>query len=319
MKENLREYARFGISQHMLYGVCKEQPEHHLKTLGEALQLVTQPGFLPSGRIEHIDVCVPVDEPYRSQAIDILNEYRPGIKFVYNKHLVPFMNFYPGASHGIGMDEILDISTREVDAAHAIGANHTVIAPGHDYPEDRVKAVAGLEEYMTGICDYIQKKGWDIRLLLEPFDRKFKQFLLGPSGETARFIKRLKDDGLPVGISLDMAHVPLTGETFEQAIETYHWYGLIEHVHIGNCVMRGDPKNPDYGDTHPALGIPEGEVGVPELERILKALLGIGYLSRENPGSITVESRPFPSMNEGETVKNNFGLLFKAWENLELQ
>ena len=108
-----------------------------------------------------------------------------------------------------------------------------------------------------------------------------------------------------------MAHVPLMGESFKQAIATVAPY--LKRVHLGNCVLK-DKKNPRYGDTHPPMGFEGGEIDVPELTNILGFLLNSNFLNSNNRGSLLIEITPWPGKTIDETINDNLTRLDKAWE-----
>ena len=126
-----------------------------------------------------------------------------------------------------------------------------------------------------------------------------------------RFIESLKPETDNLGIELDVAHVPLMGESFETAIRTVAPY--LGRVHLGNCVLR-DKTHPHYGDTHPPIGLPGGEIDVPELLQILRLLLDAGFLSTENRGNLLIEMTPWPGRSVEQTIADGFGRLNAAWK-----
>jgi sugar phosphate isomerase/epimerase len=148
--------------------------------------------------------------------------------------------------------------------------------------------------------------------MLEPFDTQVdKKFLYGSTEACVRLIESLRPEVDNLGIELDMAHVPLMGETFAQAISTAAPY--LERVHLGNCVLQ-DHDHPRYGDTHPPIGYPGGEIDVPELVEILTHLMEIGYLSTARRGSLVMEMTPWPEWSVEDTVSDSMARLVEAWQ-----
>jgi sugar phosphate isomerase/epimerase len=125
-----------------------------------------------------------------------------------------------------------------------------------------------------------------------------------------QLIEALRPEVDNLGIELDMAHLPLMGESFESAIRTCAPY--LKRVHLGNCVLR-DTTHPRYGDTHPPIGFPGGEIDIPEIVEILTALLDVGFLNRESRGNLVVEMTPWPGKTVAETVADNFARIEEAW------
>jgi hypothetical protein len=111
-----------------------------------------------------------------------------------------------------------------------------------------------------------------------------------------------------------MAHLPLMCEDFSSAIT--HTSQYLKRIHLGNCVLK-DKTNPRWGDTHPPIGFNGGEIDVPELVTILRALLNCGFLNRKKRGNLLLEMTPFPGKSVDYTVADNFSRLERAWEKVK--
>jgi hypothetical protein len=74
-----------------------------------------------------------------------------------------------------------------------------------------------------------------------------------------------------------------------------------------------DKGNPRWGDTHPPIGFDGGEIDIPELVVILKALLDCGFLDKNNRGNLLIEMTPFPGRSVEFTIEDNFTHLKQAW------
>ena len=172
---------------------------------------------------------------------------------------------------------------------------------------------AAFADFCRWLCGELKPHG--ITALLEPFDMTIdKKFLYGPTKECVALIESLRPDVDNLAIELDAAHVPLMGETFEDASRTVAPH--LKRVHLGNCVLR-DKANPRYGDTHPPMGYPGGEIDVPELTKILRALLEIGFLNLKERGSLVIEMTPWPDKSVEETIADGFERLNAAWKGVE--
>jgi len=114
-----------------------------------------------------------------------------------------------------------------------------------------------------------------------------------------------------IGIELDIAHLPLMREELVSSIQrSAKW---LKRVHLGNCVMK-DTADPFYGDRHPPVGYPGGEIDVPQLQTALRALLDVGFLSMGKRGDVVLELNPFPGKSEDESVRDNLSRVMRAWE-----
>lgn len=100
-------------------------------------------------------------------------------------------------------------------------------------------------------------------------------------------------------------------ENFASAINaTGPW---LKRIHLGNCVLK-DKSHPCYGDTHPPAGYLGGEIDIPEMTEILRSLLDVGFLDKENRGNLLIEMTPWPGKTVEETITDGFDRLEKAWK-----
>jgi hypothetical protein len=77
-----------------------------------------------------------------------------------------------------------------------------------------------------------------------------------------------------------------------------------------------DRDHPRWGDTHPPIGFPGGEIDIPELKCILRALLDCGFLDRKKRGDLLLEMTPFPGKSVEFTVRDGFARLEQAWREI---
>lgn len=298
MKNNIRDYARIGLVHHLLYPKCTTDPDDHVATLGE---------FVKRNDIETLDCCIPYGEDRRSKIIPVVRDC--GKEVVYAMHLFPMRKISLGTTCPQEQGLIRLVAEEQIRMAVAIGATGFIFPSGADVPADRDAAKQAFGRFCRWFAGELKAHG--ITAMLEPFDRTFdKKYLYGSSEECVELIESLKPDVDNFGIELDMAHVPLMGESFEHAIRVCAPH--LRRVHLGNCVMR-DSSNPWYGDNHPPVGIDGGEIDVAQLARILELLLEVGYLSVENRGALIFEMQPFPHRSVDYTVSDNLQRLDKAW------
>jgi sugar phosphate isomerase/epimerase len=300
LKDSIREYARIGLVHHMLYPKCTMDADDHMRTILE---------FVKRNDIETLDCCIPYGEERRKVVIPAVRDC--GKEVVYAFHLFPLRKISLGSVNP-GEQGLTRLAVDDqVKVAAAVNATGFVFASGSDVPdEERPAAREAFRDFCRYFAGVLKPHGMDA--LLEPFDRTFDvKFLYGPSEECVELIDSLLPQVDNFGIELDMAHVPLMGETFEHAIRVCSKH--LRRVHLGNCVMR-DTTNPWYGDKHPPMGFEGGEIDVPQLVGILECLLDVGYLSKENRGALVIEMRPFPDRTPEETAEDNLRRLDKAWE-----
>jgi len=301
MKNSIREYARIGLVHHMLYPDCGERPDEHVSTL-KALAARED--------IETFDCCLPYDKTTRSELI-------PALRDCGKSDITFATHFFPLRKHSFcdpsppAQAQARMIVKDMVECAAAIGATGFIFASGGPSPNAATPAHHGaFAEFCHWLSGELKPHG--ITAMLEPFDTTVdKKFLYGPTAECVELIESLKPDIDNLGIELDMAHVPLMNESFEQAIRTVAPY--LRRVHLGNCVLR-EKAHPLYGDTHPPAGLPGGEIDVPEMTEILRLLLEVGFLSREDRGNLVIEMTPWPGKTVEETITDAFERLNQAWE-----
>jgi sugar phosphate isomerase/epimerase len=299
-KADIREYARLGLVHHLLYPKCTVDPDDHVQTL---LEFVRRPD------IETLDCCIPFGAERRQALIPAVRGC--GKEVVYAMHLFPLRKISFGTCCPQEQGLIRLAVRDQIEMAVAAGATGFIFASGADVaPAERPAARRAFANFCRWFAGELRPHG--MTALLEPFDRTIdKKFLYGPSTECVELVESLRPEVDNLAIELDMAHVPLMGETFEQAIRTCVPH--VKRVHLGNCVKR-HPESPWYGDKHPPIGLEGGEIDVPELAGILALLLDVGYLNRENRGALILEVQCFPGLSPAETVQDNLRRLGAAWD-----
>jgi len=300
MPDRITQYARLGLVHHMLYPDCGERPADHVRTL-KALAARTD--------IETLDCCLPYDPVAREELIPALrNCGKTDIAFAV--HFFPLRQLSFCSTSSSEQAQARMIVSDMVEGAAAIGATGFIFASGGPTPAEATpENRAAFAAFCRWLCGRLEPHG--IIAQLEPFDGTIdKKFLYGPTAECVALVESLKPEVENLGIELDLAHVPLMGESFEQAIRTVAPH--LVRVHLGNCVLR-DKDHPRYGDTHPPIGFPGGEIGEAELTEILRLLRDVGFLSREHRGNLVIEMTPWPGRSVEESIVDGFERLNAAW------
>ena len=300
MQEEIRDYARMGFVHHMLYPECMDDAEAHMRTL-EA--------FVQRDDMETFDCCLPYGEARRERLIPVVRDSgKEHIAFA--THLFPLRKIGLSSRAPHEQAQIRMIVKDMIECAAAVGATGMIFASGGPAPGDAIPAdYEAFADFCHWLCTELRPHG--ITALLEPFDTTIdKKFLYGPTAECMALIESLTPKIDNFGIELDLAHVPLMFETFEDAIRTVA--PALRRVHLGNCVLK-DASHPRYGDTHPPIGYEGGEIDVPEVAEILRCLLGVGFLSKESRGDLLIEMTPWPGRTVDETIADTTDRLARAW------
>jgi sugar phosphate isomerase/epimerase len=303
MSHNLQDYARLGLVHHMLYPDCGEDAREHVRTLT---------ALAARDDIETFDCCLPYDPAAREELVPLLRACGKA-DIAFAAHFFPLRKLSLCSTSVTERAQAKMLMKEMIECAAAIGATGFIFASGGPTPASATPAHrAAFADFCRWLCGELKPHG--IAALLEPFDTDIdKKFLYGPTAECVALIDSLKPEVDNLGLELDMAHLPLMGESFEHAIRTAAPY--LKRVHLGNCVLQ-DPTHPRYGDTHPPVGYPGGEIDTPEQTEILRHLLEIGFLSRERRGNLLIEMTPWPGRSVEDTVADGFERLQQAWKAL---
>ncbi len=183
--------------------------------------------------------------------------------------------------------------------------------------EQREATTERLVQDLQELCDYAaaQSKKRLLFITFENFDRDVeKKRLIGPTAETVKMADAINRPNF--GLTIDLSHLPLLGETAAYALQTAAPHLI--HAHIGNCVI--DHKDSAlYGDFHPRFGHPLGRNDLPEVVDYLRQLDAVQYWTRarEKLGStpiLSMELRPIPGEESAEAVLANGKRTFtRAW------
>lgn len=297
--EDIRKYAKIGLVYHLLYPQCVADPDYHINTLEQ---------FVQRTDIETLDCCIPFGDERRQRAGRALTECEKEV--VCAAHLFPFGKLSPATGNPQEQAIVRLVMEDQIQTAAAAGAVGFIIASGSDVLEEqRPDAREAFADFCVWFCK--RAKQYNMTIMLEPMDRTFdKRFLYGPTEECAQLVESLAHQVDNFGIELDVAHLPLMGESFRDAFRTVAPY--LKRVHLGNCVT-SDPASPWYGDKHPPIGIEGGEIDVAQLADVLRAALEIGYIGKDNRGALVFEIQPFPGRSVEQTVRDNMDRLERAW------
>ena len=205
-----------------------------------------------------------------------------------------------------------------IDEAIDLGSVMAMVqGPLDTAPDQREATTDRLIEDLQELCDYAVAKSHKKQLFItfENFDRDIeKKRLIGPTVEAAQMADSVNRPNF--GLTIDLSHLPLLGETSEHALTTAGRHLI--HAHIGNCVI-DHADSALYGDFHPRFGHPLGRNDLPEVVDYLKQLDSVNYWNkaRERLGStpiLSMELRTIPGEESPEAVLANGKRTFmRAW------
>lgn len=302
MKEDIYNYIKLGINHHLLNFKCFQDYKYHLKTLPFVLN---HPAF------QIVDLFVVKDDGIREREIELIKA--SGKEIIYNgAFMLPDTKYNPHSLIEAEREEIFRLLKQQADLAIEVRASMFVIVSNF-IPEknQREEAKEGFSRFLSDFASYIRERS-DMKVVLEPGDGNIdKRFLCGPTKESAEVVRKVRQKGtINLGLMIDMSHLPLLGESFEEAVEAAG--DLLWHVHLGSCIIK-DKTHPLYGDKHPPLGLEGGEHGVEELAGFLKELLKSAYLNKEERKPVTLEVRPALGSTAQETLSDQIQVLREAW------
>jgi len=207
---------------------------------------------------------------------------------------------------------------RHIDHAYELGARLWMACSGRDPgPVTRAAANDAFVRSLGELCAYARQRATDyvLGITFENFDYNVeKKFLVGPTVQAAEVVRAVRAAGHPnMGLTVDLSHLPLLGETPAHALSAAGEYLL--HAHIGNCILR-NKQHPFFGDNHPRFGIPDGENGVPEVAEFIRQLRAQGFFSRAVPTGrpvLTIEVKPMPGEDGDLVLANAQRVWQQAW------
>lgn len=263
-----------------------------------------------------IEIAPPKDPAIRQQARDLLASAQ--IQVVYLPILPIIVENLALASadsdqRAYAMSRLQTL----IDEAIEFDAPLAMITGQKDVSDaERPAAVARLVEDIQQLCDYAAAKS-NKRLLhitFENFDRDIeKKRIIGPTHEAVALAEAVSRENF--GLTIDLSHLPLLGETSEHALQTAAPH--IIHAHIGNCVI-DHPDSTLYGDFHPRFGHPLGRSDLPEVTDYLRQLDTIDYWTRARnrlgtTPILSMELRAFPNESPTAILANGKRTFIRAW------
>ncbi len=303
MREAIQNYCRFGIVLSMAYPECVISEDAYLSSLKKILVdpffQVVELGSLPFATIEnkvtsmvkvaHCDMTFSGHSLLFSQKLNInsLNEEE--------------------------RQKAVLLLKGGIDKAYSWGCEAFQFL-SRQYEEGKQEAY--LQQLVIStkeLCAYAKQKG-DMTVCLEVFDHSIdKKALLGPAPLVRRYAQEVCKEYDNFGIMVDCSHIPMIGESINEAIDPVK--GYIRHVHVGNTFI-SDPNHPSYGDTHPRFGYPGSENDTQYLTDFLQKMKDVGYLKEGGENMLSFEVKPQDDEDSDLVVANAKRTLLDAWKRI---
>lgn len=209
-----------------------------------------------------------------------------------------------------GRQKALETLKEGIDEAYEMGAEAFTFLSGRYEENKEDEAFNLLLKSTKELCGYASAKG-NLKIILEAFDNRIdKKSLIGPAWLAKKLAKEITGHYDNFGLTVDLSHIPLIGETYEEAVLPVKKY--LMHAHIGNCVLK-DPLLRGYGDVHPRFGYPGGENDTEQLAAFLRVLLKIGFLNEKCPPVVSFEVKPFEDEDPEIVIAGSKRALNDAW------
>lgn len=301
-------YMDFGVVHPLAYFECRGGGGPVLETLQT---IVDDPWF---GAVE---IAPPADPAVRAKARELLAAaqlqvvYLPILPIIIEDLGLGSADEARRAAAQARMRTLLDEAI-EFDAPLAM-----ITGPRDPGPAERAATVERLAADLRALCDYADanSKRRRLHLTFENFDREIeKKRIIGPTVEAVALIEAV--DRPNIGLTIDLSHLPLLGETSAQALRAAAPHLI--HAHIGNGVI-DHPESPLYGDFHPRFGHPLGRNDLPQVVEYLNELHALDYWTRarERLGGtpiLSIELKSSGTENSATILANGKRTFGRAWQ-----
>lgn len=303
MDESIYKYAKIGL----IFGMAFPGTGKDAGSIAENMKKVVTDDYFNA-----IEITCIQDEKTRQTVKEMLNVSHMTVTYGAQPTLL---------RTGLNINDIDEEARQEalvllkegIDEAYEMGAEAFTFLSGRYDVKKRDEAYNSLVRSTKELYAYAKSNG-NMQIILEVFDYNVdKKSLIGPSRLAKQFADEITKEYDNFGLTVDMGHIPLIKETFEEAVLPVKQY--LKHVHIGNCVIKNSSLL-GYGDTHPRFGFPSSENDVEQLVSFLKILKNTGFLNKKKPAIINFEVKPSIGEDPEIIIANSKRTLNMAWAKL---
>ncbi|MGE4452937.1 MAG: TIM barrel protein [Sphaerochaeta sp.] len=300
MKRDIHSYCRLGIVVSMAYPGCSESEQAYQDSLK---RLLVDPFFqvMELGSLPFPSLYDTV--PHMVRTAHCVSTYSGHSRLFAKKLNINSLN----------EDErrqAVKTLKMGIDEAYRMGCEEfQFLSRGYEKGKED-SYLDALTASTKELCAYAKSKG-SMPVVLEVFDHTIdKKSLLGPSSLVEKYVEAVCLEYDNFGIMIDCSHIPMIGESIDEAVDPIKHY--IRHVHVGNTYI-SDPNHPSYGDNHPRFGYPGSENDTDYLASFLKKLKEIGYLKQGGRNILSFEVKPQAGEDAELVVANAKRTLLDAW------
>lgn len=307
-KTKIQDFARIGVVTYTAYpGLMTGEI-----TMADVVRAIGADEYFDTVEVTWIN-----NADARTEAIKAADEFSMSVVFAAQPYLLA-RKLNLSAQDERSRKEAVKICRQAIDQARAWDASAFVVLSGPDPgPEKRAAGADALLRSLSELCRYAAGKTGTIPVLLETCDRggfgknQLNQ-LVGPTVEAVEIARRIRSKHENFGLLLNLAHLPLLKEFPAQAVELAK--DFLGGVHIGNCVI-SNPNHPAFGNTYPPLGIPEGEIGRPQMTEFIGELLRVGFLDEGNVrlGQVSFDVAPVAPQTSADVIEQTKEMLDGAF------
>src|SRR5665648_672797 len=209
MQESMYKFMKVGLIHFMAYPETMKGDGPILETL----QKIAEDDFFTAVEVSWIK-----DDKVRDKAKKLLEVSHLTVAYgAQPRLLVKKLNL--NSSNEAERQEAVNEVKAGVDEAYEIEAKSLAFLSGVDPGgQEREQAIKLLVSSIKEICAYAKSKG-DLGITLEIFDQEIdKKCLIGPAKDARRVAAEVRKEFDNFGLMVDLSHLPLLGETPEQAI-----------------------------------------------------------------------------------------------------
>lgn len=302
MKENIHDYCKVGIVHFMMWKDCIKGDGDH----GSVDVILNDPFF------DAIELTRINDAGTRRNVASKIKASGKAVGFGAQPVLLTQkldLNHLDEAERQKAVAGVLAVVPQAVE----LGARGFALLSGKNVAPDRKsEAFEQLLKSLHEIAGALRKHAGP-PLILETFDQLpyGKNCLIGSNADAAVIAREMRKKFPEFGLMIDLSHLPLQGETPQQAWDAVAPY--LVHAHIGNCVME-KPGHPMNGDEHPPLADPDGRNGLPELVEYLQTLLKGGFLNKKTRPFLSLEVCVYGNLTREAAIQQSKDIVQAAWE-----